>query len=127
MNIFGIGTDIVAIDRIRKIWQRFGEAFARRILAKSEFEDLNTAKDKIAFLAKRYAAKEALAKALGTGFQRNGIRLTEIAVKNDTLGKPYLEFEAGTQKEMENKHIRESHLSLSDERDFAIAFVILIS
>jgi len=125
MNIVGIGTDIVSIARIKSIWLRYGNAFARRILAKSELEDLPNAKDPVGFLAKRYAAKEAVAKALGTGFQPQGFWLTEIAVNNDSLGRPHLVFTGRAALEMARREISESHLSLSDEREFALAFVIL--
>lgn len=126
MNIIGIGTDIVSIARIQRIWERFELAFARRILSSRELGELSRAKNKVGFLAKRYAAKEAVAKALGTGFQPKGIRLTEIVVCNDPLGKPFLCFEGNTKAEMEKKHVLESHLSLSDEQEFAVAFVILM-
>jgi holo-[acyl-carrier protein] synthase len=126
MKIVGIGTDIVSIERIERLWNEHGQNFARRILSVSELLDLEKSKNKIAFLAKRYAAKEALAKALGTGFQPNGLLLTEISVRNDELGRPYLEFLGQSKKETEKYHVTESHLSLSDEKEFAVAFVILL-
>lgn len=121
----GIGTDIVSIARIKSIWDRFQAVFARKILTPNELKDLSKTNDAVAFLAKRYAAKEAVAKALGTGF-RQGILLTEIGVNNDELGRPHLEFFGNTQLEIERRQIVESHLSLSDEREFAVAFVILL-
>lgn len=129
MEILGIGTDLVSIARIREIWERFSFAFAKRILTKQELQELEDGvkiKNPVPFLAKRYAAKEALAKALGTGFQPNGILLNEIGVKNDDLGRPHLEFYGKTAKEIESRGIHTSHVSLSDERDYAIAFVILM-
>lgn len=126
MKIVGIGTDIVSIERIDRLWNEHGQNFARRILSVSELQDLEKSKNKIAFLAKRYAAKEALAKALGTGFQPNGLLLTEISVRNDELGRPYLEFLGQSKKEIEKYQVTESHLSLSDEKEFAVAFVILL-
>ncbi len=125
MEILGIGTDLVSIARIRAIWERYSFAFAKRILTKQEIEDLSKIKNPIPFLAKRYAAKEAVAKALGTGFQPNGILLSEIGIKNDNLGRPHLEFYGNTAKELENRGIHTSHVSLSDEKEYAIAFVIL--
>jgi holo-[acyl-carrier protein] synthase len=125
VNIIGIGTDLVSIARIKSIWERYGEAFARRILAKSELEDLANAKNPVGFLAKRYAAKEAVAKALGTGFQPQGFWLTDIAVSNDPLGRPFLVFSGEAKAELTRRQISECHLSLSDEREFALAFVIL--
>jgi holo-[acyl-carrier protein] synthase len=125
MKIVGIGTDIVSTVRIRAIWDRFGSAFSRRILAKSELLRLELSRDPVSFLAKRYAAKEAVAKALGTGFRPHGILLTEISVNNNALGRPYLEFSGETEREMARLSVTESHLTLSDEKEFALAFVIL--
>lgn len=128
MKIIGVGTDLVAIARIEKIWNRFQWAFAKRILTEKELNTLRKAKCPISFLAKRYAAKEAVAKAVGTGFQPNGLLLTEIGVNNDALGRPCLEYSGRTKVEIEEHlGITESHISLSDEKDFAIAFVILMS
>jgi holo-[acyl-carrier protein] synthase len=127
MKIVGIGTDIVAIARIKSIWDRFGMAFPRRILAESEFVFFQKSKDPVAFLAKRYAAKEAVAKALGTGFRPQGVLLTDIAVENDTLGRPHLTFLGGAKAEVARQEILESHLSLADEKEYAVAFVILMA
>lgn len=127
MKIVGIGTDIVSIERIKSLWERYGITFAKKILAKSELNDLDKTKNKIAFLAKRYAAKEAVAKAFGTGFQPQGFWLTDIAVANNELGCPSLVFYGNAEKEIQKRGITESHLSLSDEKEFALAFVILIS
>ena len=126
MKIAGIGTDIVSTSRIKTIWDRFGSAFARRILAKLELKRLELSRDPVSFLAKRYAAKEAVAKALGTGFRPGGILLTEISVNNNALGRPYLEFLGGAEREMARLRVVESHLTLSDEKEFAVAFVILV-
>lgn len=126
MKIVGIGTDIVSINRIKVIWDRFGFAFANRILAESEFIRLERARHPVAFLAKRYAAKEAVAKALGTGFRPEGILLKEISVNNNALGRPYLEFSGEAEREMARLKVKESHLTLSDEKEFAVAFVVLV-
>lgn len=126
MDIIGIGTDIVAIQRIRSIWDRFGQAFAKRILTQDEYLELSTVKNPIAFLAKRYAAKEAFAKAFGTGFRPNGILLTEIGIRNDKLGRPHLIFSGHTAKILAERGVLASEVSLSDEKEYAIAFVILM-
>jgi len=126
MKIIGIGTDLVSVARIKTIWERFGHAFAKRILTPNEMEELALVKNPIAFLAKRYAAKEALAKALGTGFRPNGILLTEIGVLKDPLGRPYLHFRGRTEAEIKHRQVTESHLSISDEAEFALAYVILV-
>ena len=122
--IKGIGTDIVDIDRIATNIEKHGEKFAERILSKKELEFYNKTNMKAQFIASRFAAKEAVAKALGTGF-REGLFMHDITVLNDTLGKPYLEF-AGKAKEMvEERSVSESHLSIAHERHTTVAFVIL--
>jgi len=122
--IYGIGTDIVEIARIHHNLEKHGQGFAERILAEPEFEAYQRHQQKAHFLAKRYAAKEAVAKAFGTGF-RDGLSLRHIIVMKDTLGKPELCFES-TAKMLAQQHaICGSHLSLSDEQNYAIAFVVL--
>jgi holo-[acyl-carrier protein] synthase len=124
MNIYGIGTDLVAISRIETIWNRYGLQFARRILTEQELLLVSNHKNPIHFLAKRFAAKEAVAKAFGTGFRPQGILLTEIGVGNDPLGRPYLEFVGRTKQLFEEQDLK-THISLSDESGYALAFVIL--
>jgi holo-[acyl-carrier protein] synthase len=126
MKIIGIGTDIVAIQRIQTIWDRFGLAFPKRILSPVEISSWETVKDPVSFLAKRYAAKEAAAKALGTGFRPQGVLLTDISVVNNALGRPHLVLSGGAKHEWERQLVVESHLSLADEKEFAVAFVILM-
>lgn len=123
--IYGIGTDIVEIARIRAGWERHGERFLRRLLAPSEYADFAAARQPACFLAKRFAAKEAMVKALGTGF-RDGIRLTDIGVVHDAAGRPGLACTGRTFGVMQGLGIGISHLSLADERDYAVAFVILL-
>jgi len=123
--IYGIGTDIVRIDRMRAGWERHGERFVRRILAPSELDAFAACRQPASFLAKRFAAKEATVKALGTGF-RDGIRLADIGVIHDSAGKPMLVCTGAVSVLMSNLGIGASHLSLTDERDYAVAFVILL-
>jgi holo-[acyl-carrier protein] synthase len=125
MRIIGIGTDIVAIERIQSIWDRFGFAFPRRILSPLELKTWDLVADPVSFLAKRYAAKEAVAKALGTGFRPQGVLLTDISVMNDPLGRPYIVLNGAADAEWQRQLGVASHLSLADEKEFAIAFVIL--
>ncbi|HER19489.1 MAG TPA: holo-ACP synthase [Chromatiales bacterium] len=122
--IHGIGTDIVAIARMQRLWERYGEALAARMLAADERERLAGRSDPARFLAKRFAAKEAAAKALGTGF-RDGLALRHIAVGNDALGKPELRLDGRAAELAERLGVRGCHLSLSDEADYAVAFVIM--
>jgi holo-[acyl-carrier protein] synthase len=124
MKILGIGTDIVSIKRIQAIWDRFGETFARKILTPAEIRLFMQAKEKVPFLAKRFAAKEAVAKAFGTGFRPNGLLLTEIGILNDEWGRPYLQFRGRTETLINSRAILATHVSISDEAEFALAFVI---
>ncbi|MCW8828764.1 MAG: holo-ACP synthase [Gammaproteobacteria bacterium] len=123
--IFGIGTDIVSIERIRAGLQRHDERFARRILAEKEWDAFKKSACPAHFLAKRFAAKEAAAKAFGTGF-RDGLSLRHIAVVNDHRGKPELCFSERADALREELGIGRHYLSLSDERDYAIAFVTFL-
>lgn len=122
--IHGIGTDLVYIPRIEALLLRHGMRFARRILADSEFAEFQQSTKPAEFLAKRFAAKEATSKALGTGF-RNGLSLKHIAVGHDELGRPTLDYSGEGVRLVEQFAIEDSHLSLSDEREYALAFVTL--
>lgn len=122
--IFGIGTDIVQIARMEKGLQRFGDNLAKRVLSPSEFEEFRQAAKPAHYLAKRFAAKEATAKAMGIGFQ-NGLQLRQIAVSNNEMGKPSICYSGYALEFVNRNRIDSSHLSLSDERDHAIAFVVL--
>jgi holo-[acyl-carrier protein] synthase len=123
--IFGIGTDLVHIPRMQLLLDKHGDKIAHRILSDSEFASFQQANKPAAFLAKRFAAKEATAKALGTGF-RDGLSLRHIAVSNNEYGKPELTFYERGQKLLDELSIGRSLLSLSDELEYAIAYVILM-
>ncbi len=125
--IFGIGTDIVHINRMKDSLDKHGDKFARRILTDhefAEFEKLEGENIKPAFLAKRFAAKEATAKAMGTGFTQ-GLSLHHIGVKHDDAGRPILDFVGIADEFMRQNKILHPHLSLADEREYAVAFVTL--
>lgn len=122
--IFGIGTDIVEVSRIEASIAQFGDEFAKRILAESEFASYQQSHIKPRFLAKRFAAKEAFSKALGTGL-RAPATFQNIAVSHDDLGKPLLIFAKELQAFLSTKNITQTHISISDEKNLAAAFVIL--
>jgi len=122
--IHGIGTDIVHIQRIADNLSRYGDRFAQRILTDSEMQAYRHTGRPAHFLAKRFAAKEALAKALGTGI-RDGLSLRDISVENDVLGKPSLVFSQRAQQKLTDRGVATAHLSLADEQHYAIAFVTL--
>ena len=121
--IYGIGTDIAAVARLRGFWERHGDKALEKVLAPSEMADFSRASDKGRFLAKRFAAKEAFAKALGTGVRPPAI-LPAIAVTHDEFGKPKFICYGQLSKMLENLGLT-AHLSISDEADYAIAYVIL--
>ena len=122
--IFGIGTDITSVRRIDDLHARFAGKLAERVLAPVEWPDYEAASDKIAFLAKRFAAKEAFAKAAGTGM-RTPVHFGAIHVTHDDLGRPGLAFTPELAGWMAQQGMGVAHLSLSDERDYAVAFVVL--
>lgn len=123
--IYGIGTDIVHINRMQENIDKYGDKFAKRILTAFELSEYGTKNNKAAFLAKRFAAKEATAKAMGTGFSQ-GLSLHHIGVINDDAGKPTLEFLDVAELFLKKNNIKQSHLSLADEREYAVAFVTLV-
>ena len=121
--IHGIGTDIVAVKRMHAMWERHGNKALEKLLAPEEIGEFTGTADKGRFLAKRFAAKEALGKALGTGIRPPAV-LPSIAVAHDELGKPMLVFHGQLAEMIQNQRLT-AHLSLSDEAEYAIAFVIL--
>ena len=121
--IYGIGTDIVTISRIERLYKKYGITFAERMLSRIEFLAFTDARDQVNFLAKRFAAKEAFGKAVGTGL-RVPVTLRQIGVGHDALGKPEFICEPELQQWLNKKRIQEVHLSFSDEKGQVIAFAI---
>ena len=124
--IFGIGTDIVEYARIEALWARYGVRFAERVLSERELPEFQTQTNQARFLAKRFAAKEAFAKAAGSGL-RHPVGLHRISVTHDGLGKPVLQFDEVLRIYLAQLGINGHHLSISDERDMIVAFVVLES
>ena len=122
--IYGIGTDIVATARIAQILERYGDAFAGRILAPDEWHSFKSSGTPARFLAKRFAAKEAFAKAAGTGL-RTPVTLRNISVGHNDLGRPEFHFQPALSAWLVQQGISAQHLSVSDEKDMAAAFVVL--
>lgn len=121
--IFGVGTDLVAVARLARLYERHGEHALVKLLAPLERADFEKAKDPARFLAKRFAAKEALGKALGIGIAPPAT-LANIAVVHDELGKPRFEFAPVLAQFLGARGLVD-HLSISDEKDFALALVVL--
>jgi len=124
--IHGIGTDIVEYARIEALWMRHGERFAARILSEGELVECRASSKPARLLAKRFAAKEAFAKAVGSGM-RHPVSFQRIGITHDGLGKPVLQFEDALRTHLAQLGINGHHLSISDERDMIVAFVVLES
>ena len=124
MSIFGIGVDMVNIDRIKKLHHKYGKRFVTKILNSSELELFHQANDQDRFLANRFAGKEAATKALGTGFSQ-GITWKDFGVSNKSSGQPELILSNKVEKLFITKGITASHISLTDELPWSMAFVIL--
>lgn len=123
--IFGIGTDIVNVSRIERALERHGERFAIRILADVELEEYRQSSKPAHFLAKRFAAKEAAAKAFGTGF-RDGLSMSDFIIGHDKMGKPLLHYGEKAKSFCQEQGVGQSFLSISDEKEHAVAFVTLL-
>ncbi|MCE0558627.1 holo-ACP synthase [Motilimonas sp. E26] len=126
MAIIGMGTDIVDIRRLEKVLARTGEAFARRILAPNEWLQFQQHKQQARFLAKRFAAKEAGAKALGTGIAQ-GVTFTDFIVSNNEAGKPLLTLSGKALELSVQQGVSHIHISISDEKHYAVVTVIFES
>ena len=127
MNIFGIGTDIVNIKRIERSLKRSGKRFKNKIFSKNEIIYCEKKVNPAEFYAKRFAAKEALSKALGVGF-RKGISFRNIEIYNDIYGKPSVRLKGVTAKYLKKKINSKKyiiHLSLTSDKPWAHATVII--
>ncbi|MBL8311687.1 MAG: holo-ACP synthase [Burkholderiales bacterium] len=124
--IIGIGTDIVSITRIRVALDRHGAQFAQRVLSDAELLALNDVKDPAPWLAKRWAAKEAFGKAAGSGV-RAPLTLAGIGVGHNAAGQPQFEVNDAIAAHLRSLRVARTHLTLSDERDVAVAFVVFES
>ncbi len=126
MSILGIGIDIVQIDRMQNSIDKHGDAFVKKILHPNEQKCLEQYSNKSRFLAKRFAAKEAFAKALGTGIA-DGVSFPLIEVFKQSSGQPMIQLHASTADKAEQLGINQILLSISDEKEYAVAQVLLSS
>ena len=129
MNVIGLGTNIVNINRIKKIYSKYGNQFLNKILTESEKKsekELSRFKN-VSTIAKRFAAKEAISKAIGYGFS-NGIHFKDIEIYNDESGKPYANLN-GKAKSIVNKISKKYNifLTLSDDKPWAVATALITS
>jgi holo-[acyl-carrier protein] synthase len=125
--IFGIGTDILKIERVAAVHERFGERFVRHVLMPEELDDFRRTRNAVRFLSMRFAAKEAIVKALGTGFA-NGMWLRDAGIIHNSLGKPGIIFSARGQQVCGRLGVAvdTGHISLSDEAGLVVAVAVLL-
>ncbi len=121
--ILAMGTDLCDKSRIYAVVERRGEAFAKRILTVNEYERYRVRGDRIDFLARRFAAKEAIAKALGVGIGR-GIGWQQMEIMNNTLGAPQIKLLGAARERFDELGAVRAHITMSDEKSHAIAFVV---
>jgi len=125
MRLFGVGTDIIRVNRLKKSLKK--KLFLSRVFNNEEISKCKRTKKNSNCFAKRFAAKEAFSKALGTGISK-GINFNEIVVLNEKSGKPYIKLINKTKKIVERKlrkKIYKISLSIADEKDYAVAFVTI--
>lgn len=122
--IFGIGTDILQVERVATTYARFGDRFVERLLLPDERRLFDYAKNKVRFLAMRFAAKEAIVKAMGTGFS-NGMWIRDSGVIPDRLGRPEIVFSNRGEALCRELGIAGGHLTLSDEAGLVVAVAVL--
>lgn len=126
MSIVGIGIDIIEISRIKKNINVFHNRLAKRILSETEWIQYIKNKNCINFIAKKFAVKEAASKALGTGI-KHGIFFNQIEYYNDKMGRPKLRFLKNALERSKEIYCNSIHLSISDQKMYACALVILES
>ncbi len=122
--IYGIGIDLVKIGRIERVIQRWGERFVNRVFTADEAHFCNRKVSPPSAFALRFAAKEAFSKAIGLGI-RKGIKWSDVEVFNYPSGKPGLKLHGRSLEIVAKKGITGIHLSLSDEREYGVAMVVL--
>jgi len=122
--IFGVGTDVLEIRRVEAIYQRFGSRFAQRVLMPDELRLFNLSKHPVRFLAMHFAAKEAVVKALGTGFA-NGLWVRDTGIVADSLGKPEIIFSDRGKVVCQRLGVGKGYVSLSDEAGLIVAMAVL--
>ncbi len=121
--IIGIGIDIVAIDRFQRVWESYRERFLHRIYTFREQVLAQNRSNALLYFAALFAAKEAASKALGTGMR--GVGWREIEIRHEPSGKPFLVFHGRAKRRFHELGAQKSHVSLSHEKDYAVAMVLL--
>lgn len=122
--IVGIGTDLCEVPRIARALERHGDRFAQRVLVEAEYRRYLKHANRPGYVAKRFAAKEALSKALGVGI-RTPMNWHNVGVLNRTSGAPFFDLSDALRAFVERRGVRNIHLTITDERSMACAFVVL--
>ncbi len=122
--IFGVGTDVVQVERVARTYAKFGQHFVGRLLLDEEKAFFARTKHPVRFLSMRFAAKEAVVKAMGTGFA-NGMWIRDVGTVPNELGRPEVIFSARGQRKCDELGIGSGHVSLTDEAGLVVAFAVL--
>ena len=122
--IFGVGTDVVELTRIKATYARFGEHFVNRLLMDEERELFERSKWPARFLAMRFAGKEAVVKAMGTGFA-HGVWIRDVGITSDKRGRPLVIWSERGQAVCDEMGIGAGHVSLTDDAGLIIAFAVV--
>ncbi len=122
--IFGVGVDIVEPERLKATYDRFGERFAQRILMDEEMELFRRSSRPVRFLAMRFAGKEAVVKAMGTGFA-HGVWLRDVGITNNDWGRPLVIWSPRGRRVCDRLGIGDGHVSLTDDAGLIMAFAVV--
>jgi holo-[acyl-carrier protein] synthase len=123
--IFGIGIDVLEVARIQRVHEKFGEHFVDRLLLPGEREQLQRTARPVRFLAMRFAAKEAIVKAMGTGFA-HGMWIRDVGVVQNSRGKPEVIYSERGERMRSELGIGDGHITLTDEAGLVVAVAVLL-
>ena len=123
--VFGVGTDIIQVQRVEETWKRFGQHFSSRLLLEEEQTLFETTKRPVRFLAMRFAIKESVVKAMGTGFA-NGVWIRDVGMIPNKLGQPQVIYSERGKAMCRRLGIGDGHVSVSDEAGLVVAMAVLM-
>ena len=123
--IFGIGIDVLQVDRVEHVYQKYGERFVRHLLLPEERSQLQRTSRPVRFLAMRFAAKEAIVKGMGTGFA-HGVWIRDVGVVQNAWGRPEVVYSARGAKVRDGLGIGDGHVTLTDEAGLVVAVAVLM-
>lgn len=122
--IFGVGTDLVELARVQQTFERFGDHFVERLLMDEELALFEKTRQKVRFLAMRFAGKEATVKAMGTGFA-HGVWIRDVGILNDPRGRPIVAWSERGRKVCDELGVGDGHVSLTDDAGLILAFAVV--